>query len=1702
MSALDQLCAKCGIEPAYWDIWGNERRASDETRLALLNAMGVRIAGPAEAEAALRAIEDDEWRSVLPPVQVTRHGTVETEIVLVLADPPAAAEWTLELESGERSNGRLAPEQLRVIDRREVDGARFTRCSAVINTPPLGYHKLTVLSPGAPGAGPWMQLVVCPARCFQPATFADERRLWGLAIQLYAVRSRRNWGMGDFTDLRTLMDVAAGVEAGVVGLNPLHELFPCWPRDASPYSPSSRSTLNALYIDVEAVPDYFECEPAQERVRRAAGDIAGMQAMEFVDYARLGPLKIEVLKLLHHHFRDRHLARDTAWARAFRAWCEAGGERLQRHALFDALNEHFCGADGSGCGWLSWDDAFRDPDSAAVAAFARGHGERIEFYQYLQWLADMQLAAVAERARSLRMPIGLYQDLAVGSSPSGAEAWIAPALYALQARVGAPPDDINLKGQEWGLPPWIPQRLKGARYAPFIQTLRASMRHAGALRVDHVMALMRLYWVPLGESAASGTYVSYPLADLLGILALESQRHRCLVIGEDLGTVPDAIRAALADAGVLSYRPLYFQREADQSFLAPERYPAQALVAVSTHDLPTLKAYWRGEDLELRRALALFPSEDMYRGQAAQRNDDRARLARALQDAGLIEPQQARLDDTASAGDALWRAVHAWVARAPSRLMMVQAEDVFGQLEQVNLPGMSEDRYPNWRRKLPVNLEDWTADARMRGLATALREARGYKARSGAGARLGGTPARPAGAIIPRATYRIQFHRGFTFAQATAIVPYLAALGVSHVYASPYLKARAGSTHGYDIIDHNALNPEIGTTEEFEAFAQALAQHGMGQMLDIVPNHMGVMGADNGWWLDVLENGPAAAHAAYFDIDWQPPQEDLRNKVLVPVLGDPYSAVLEKGELVLAFNAAAGTFHLGYHGHRFPIDPGTYPAILGLNLRRDGMPAPPAELGALIAAFRRLPGRDATDARELQQREHDKEALKQVLANLCTRQPEVASRIAANVEAFNGAPGEPASFDRLHALIDAQAYRLAHWRVAADDVNYRRFFDINDLAALRIEHLPAFEDTHRLVLDLYRTGRVDGLRIDHPDGLSDPKQYFERLQRCAAGLAPDDPGGAAAPKAVYVATEKIIAEHERLPEDWPVHGTTGYRYLNVVNGLFVDGAARMRMDRTYRSFAGLGTSYEELLHDTKVRVMTTALAAELNVLANTLNRIAKSDRRNRDFTLNSLRRALIEVAAAFPVYRTYATVDGMRPEDRRYLDWAIARARKRSLYAQTGVFDLIRAVLSGGWSEAGPDYGERAATFIARFQQFTAPVMAKAMEDTSFYIYNRLVSLNEVGGDPRTFGMSLNAFHAASQDRAKTWPHTMLATSTHDNKRSEDVRARVNVLSEMPAAWRLALRRWSRINRRKKTPIGDESAPSANDEYLLYQTLLGAWPLEPLDPGARDLFRERIQRYMLKAAREAKTHTSWVNPAEDYEQALAAFIDALLKPVERNPFVTDFLPAQARVARYGMLNSLSQTLIKYVSPGVPDLYQGNELWDFSLVDPDNRRPVDYARRTAALAELQANLAEPGPEKVQALLDTLEDGRTKLYVTWKALALRARHPDLFQQSGYTPLHAEGEHAEHVCAFARTHAERTAIAIAPRLIYRLTEGDGRLPLGADVWGDTRVPLPDGDTEYLDELTGARLKPGRMDDRPTLRVADVLANFPVALLTSTRD
>jgi (1->4)-alpha-D-glucan 1-alpha-D-glucosylmutase len=929
-------------------------------------------------------------------------------------------------------------------------------------------------------------------------------------------------------------------------------------------------------------------------------------------------------------------------------------------------------------------------------------------------------------------------------------------------------------------------------------------------------------------------------------------------------------------------------------------------------------------------------------------------------------------------------------------------------------------------------------------------------------------------------------NRQFTFAQAREIVRYLRDLGVSDVYASPYFQARPESLHGYDTTDHNKLNEAIGSRGDYDRWIAELHAHEMGQVLDFVPNHMGIGESLNTWWMDVLENGPSSAYAKYFDIDWRPLKSELHDKVLLPILGDQYGRVLERGELKVHFES--GVFYLTYYDHRFPIAPGTYRYLLDRALDfLDKDENFYAELQSIRTALEYLPRRTETDPEKIAERAREKEIIKRRLERRCEEAPEVLKALQRAVEEINGDPGNPRSFDRLDELLNAQAYRLAFWRVAADEINYRRFFDVNDLAAIRQEEPEVFEATHALVVDLVRSGAVNGLRIDHPDGLYLPREYFEKLQkRCAdaLGVAPADG------RSVYMLVEKILTGDEPLPRDWPVHGTTGYDFASDVAQLLVDHAAEASVTNAFRKFVGHSMHYGHLVYAKKRLVMRIALANDVNVLGNMVDRLSEQNRWFRDFTLQALVLAVRETIACFPVYRTY--LEPGRPvseEDRQIVERAIIAAKRRNPGIEASLFNFLRDVLLLRFPENIDDKGrEEQMHFVLKFQQVTAPVTAKGVEDTVFYIYNRLTALNEVGGEPQQFGMTVDRFHERNAQRQRDWPTTLLATSTHDTKRGEDTRARILAISELPELWRRSLPRWRIANRRWKKQIEEQLAPDANEECLIYQTLLGTWPID--DSGAAvaqvdSEYIERIQAYVAKALNEAKLNTSWIQPNDEWLEATRNFVGRILEPGRKNKFLPAFLTFAEQIAKLGAINSLSQTLLKLTSPGVPDIYQGNELWNFCLVDPDNRRPVDYKTRGEILSCLSTKPAEE-------LLRNWPDGRIKMFLIQRALGFRREHVDLFQRGSYLPLRATGTFADCCVAFARQLDRHAVVVVVPRLSARV----GFPPVG-DPWKDTTIELPDGFPleHWRQVITGHEfwIKERRV------RLADAMSILPFALLTN---
>jgi (1->4)-alpha-D-glucan 1-alpha-D-glucosylmutase len=972
----------------------------------------------------------------------------------------------------------------------------------------------------------------------------------------------------------------------------------------------------------------------------------------------------------------------------------------------------------------------------------------------------------------------------------------------------------------------------------------------------------------------------------------------------------------------------------------------------------------------------------------------------------------------------------------------------------------------------------------------------------------------------PGSTYRLQLHKGFDFDAAARAIPYLHALGVSDIYLSPILAAAPGSMHGYDVVAYDRVNPELGGEDAFRRLAFECTSRGMGVVLDFVPNHMGI-GAANAWWMDVLENGPSSMYASAFDVDWTPLKRELGHRVLVPVLGDQFGRVLERGELKLA--REGGTLVIRYHDHTFPVNPRSVPMVLRHRLRELAERLGPTDAGvqdleSICTALEKLAPRTETSPAAMQERAREKEVAKRRLATLFEQNPAMRAHVDENIAIFDGTPGDPRSFDLLQKLLDAQAYRLAFWRVAGEEINYRRFFDVNGLAAIRMEEPAVFAQAHRIVLGLLREGLATGLRIDHPDGLYVPFAYFRRLQasflleRCRALAAQG--GGALDPaiepalldrlfeelelsrlprRPLYVVVEKVLVGAEPLPEDWDVDGTTGYELLATLDGLFVDPSAERAFEALFQRVAGGREDWREVVAEKKRVVMSAAMASEVNMLAHRLAGIAETDRRTRDFTQNELTRALVEYVALFPVYRTYVSRRGeVDDRTRAVVEATMARARRRSPLVDPSIYDFLRDVILQRYPEGLSELDRQAwVEFALRLQQVTGPVHAKAAEDTAFYTYVRLASLNEVGGEPDRFGTPPADVHGLLARRRTRMAASLSPGTTHDTKRSEDVRLRISALTEIPGDWRSAVARWARAHRAHVRRSGGRAAPDPRDEYFVYQTLAGAWPDEGLAPGtpAHADFLARMIAYFQKAIREAKRHTSWTNPDEEYEKAVKAFLERNLTSPQ---FLEQMGALAGRLARAGRVSSLAQLAIRLFAPGVPDVYQGTELWDLSLVDPDNRRPVDWDRRRQALEALEGELAS-GRERAaiaRALADpaALPDGRAKLFLLRAGLEVRGTDRELLLEGDYAPLAATGRDADHVFAFARVRGGRAAVCAAPRLVLQSLERNaGVLRL------DGVLPLPGLPRRWRDAVTGA------CHAGEAIPLAALYADFPVALLVS---
>src|SRR5579883_580630 len=926
---------------------------------------------------------------------------------------------------------------------------------------------------------------------------------------------------------------------------------------------------------------------------------------------------------------------------------------------------------------------------------------------------------------------------------------------------------------------------------------------------------------------------------------------------------------------------------------------------------------------------------------------------------------------------------------------------------------------------------------------------------------------------IPVSTYRIQFHKDYNFAAATAIVPYFAALGITDLYASPIFKARAGSTHGYDVVDPTQINPELGTTEEFTALTSQIQQHQMGWLQDIVPNHM-AYDSQNFWLMDVLENGADSDYFDYFDINWNHIYEEIRERVLAPLLGDLYGDALENGDIQLAYDETG--LSVNYFSLKLPVRIESYARFITHNLGQLtkvlGRRHPDfVKFLGILYLIKNIPA-------EAKGRERYDQIVfvKGLLWELYNQNDAVKDFFAANVKSFNGEVGNPESFNLLDSLLGEQFYRLSFWKVGAEEINYRRFLTVNELISVRVEELRVFHKTHSLIAQLIEDGIFTGVRIDHIDGLYNPKEYIERLREKIGD--------------VYITVEKILEQSEDLPNDWQVQGTSGYESLNYINGLFCDPASEDALDRFYLTFTGVTATYERLSAEKKGLIIEKNLAGDVENLAQNLKRIAGQTRSGGDFTAYGLKRALSEVLALFPIYRTYIDSDQVSDTDRAVIQDTIAAAKPSVPLLLRELEYIEKILLRQDEDYLTEEQKSERLHFVMRLQQLTGPLMAKGIEDTLLYVYNRLISLNEVGGNPSHFGIRPAQFHQFNQHKVQHWLHSMNTTSTHDTKRGEDVRARLNVLSEIPDQWAEQVKNWAAMNANQKVRSGARTVPDRNDEYFLYQTLVGSFPLTEAEFPE---FVDRVKDYIIKAVREAKVRTAWLRPDSDYENGYIAFVEALLTSSETEEFRAQFKAFQENIAEYGILNSLSQVLLKYSVPGVPDLYQGDEFWNLSMVDPDNRRPVDYSQRIVALNDVK-DQRQDALELIRDVWTTRANGRIKLFLTYQLLQARKANAALFQQGDYQPLVVEGERQDHVVAFARAFEGRMAIAIVPRFFTRLVP-PGAAPLGTGVWNDTAILLPENaPSTWTNTITGQTIQ-----RQTSLVVAEVLEHFPVALLVS---
>lgn len=1542
---LEKLAEHYGLIIEFTDKEGKTQKVSSKECQEYLNILGINTENIENLAEELQRTEFEKWNRIISPIKIVKHGEVPT-ITLRLPDYELnkSFEWVLQEEGGRFHHGEFYASHLRISESKTINDTTYYKIN--LSLPILvgtGYHNLKIRS--ETGKEDLMKLIIVPKKCYKPLAVEQKKNIKGIKFSLYENNPESDYRISSYTDLKNAVAYAKNNDCGLVGVDYLNQTY-FYNGEIYPEIPSSRIIYNSMLINIDEALNFIEDREIKLKLltEEFQEEIKKIHESETINYKYIYEIKLKALRLIYKSFRENHIKKQTEKSRDFFHYLSTQDDNLRKLALFEAIKEYLAGEDPKLKNWHEWPEMYKNPNSEAVLLFENKNIETLQFYEFIQWLAEIQLSIAGRTSWVNKLSVGIYSEWPFYINSDSAEAWLRQEYYAFNAETTEECPNC---------PPMIPTKLREEGYKYISEILFPDMTHSGAIKIKNIHDFEKQLWKSKQNPEIS-FYVKYPIKELLGVLVLESHRNKCLIILDDSEEISFNTREILENYG--------FLYESD----------------------------FKIEEISEENAPSFFESINLIQKQKTE---------------GIEYGRRIELERT------------------------------------------------------------------------------------------------------PLSVYRLQFNKDFTFKEAKDIVPYLKELGISHCYASPLLRARKGSNHGYDIINHSELNPEIGSLTDFHEFINTLHHYDMGLIIDIVPNHMGI-GKENRWWMDVLENGQASVYASFFDIDWEPLKKELKGKVLVPILGDHYGNILQSGQLKFHFVRGTGKLILSYWEHEFPINPSSYPIFLEHRIEvlesRLGSNNPDfLEYLSIITEFKKIPGINETSPEKVAERNREKDIASMRLSALCDRNSVIEGFIQENIIDFEGNPNDPVSCKRIHNLLEEQAYRLAYWRVSTDIINYRRFFDINDLICLRAENPLVFTSTHSLILDLIEQERIDGLRIDHPDGLLDPAEYFKKLQIEAGkrlgvkyDVSEEPLGSENLP--IYVIAEKILAPFEKLPENWAVNGTVGYEFLNQVCNLFVDQRNYKKFSRIYQRFIGKVQNFNDLVIECKKLIMKTSLTGELSTLSNYLNRISEKYYSTRDYTLNSLRDALTEIIACFPVYRTYVSREACSGKALNYIKWAIGLAKKRTMHTDPSIFDFIEKILLADLEENkdSPEYTD-ILNFAMKFQQYTAPLMAKGLEDTSFYRYNTLIALNEVGGEPSHFGISINDFHNDNIRRLERTPHSLLTTSTHDTKRSEDVRVRICALSEVPEEWMEKVNKFSRLNKSRKPVIENMLTPDRNDEYLFYQTLLGLWPYESPDESEKEELIRRLENYMIKALREAKVHTSWVNINEQYEKATCEFIRKILSSPENHPFWREFLPFHREIARAGFLNSLFQRVLKLTCPGVPDIYQGSEFYKFALVDPDNRRQVNYEDSMQKFDEIKHLINPDNLEEInwQEELMPLDSGKIKLFLTASILNFRQKCQNIFRKGDYLPLETKGIKTRNLVAFARTFEDEAIIAVVPRLISNEISEENPIPVGENIWQDTKIILPEeySTCKWKDILTGREF----IGSESCIEVGKVLGILPVAVL-----